>query len=189
MERPAQAPPLRSQRGAPATACPGLQPRQLYPHLDLARDAHPLVDDHLAGPAGEDRREDRPARTLDHLPDGRGHGLSRVVPADTRRHDGAPAVAARPMLTFGVRRGRTGWRLETCVPRQACAPRFLPTQRSTINRQGASNLPGVSPLLNARFGAYRASAAAKVAVHKGNPGNEIRIFDFLLAMNTLPQYK
>jgi hypothetical protein len=33
-----------------------------------------------------------------------------------------------------------------------------------------SSLPGGSSLLNARFGAYRSSIAAKVAVHRGNPG-------------------
>jgi hypothetical protein len=37
---------------------------------------------HLAGQAGQDRREDRPARAIDHVPDGRGDGLARVVSGD-----------------------------------------------------------------------------------------------------------
>jgi hypothetical protein len=66
--------------------------------------------------------------------------------------------------------GRSGWRLETCVLTKASVPRFLPAQRSSTSQQGSRCLPGVAPLLNVQFGAYRASEAAKVAVHQGNPG-------------------
>ena len=82
----------------------------------------------------------------------------------------AAAVAARSMLRISVRLGLSGWRLETCVPMQACVPRFLPTQRSSTSRQCASRLPGVSTLPTARVNGYRAYVAAKVAVHRGNPG-------------------
>ena len=95
-------PPLRRERGAAATACPGLQPRQLPAHPDLARGSQPLVDDHLAGPTGQDRRQDRQARAIDHASDGRGHGLARVVPAYPRRHCGAASAAAGAMLSAAV---------------------------------------------------------------------------------------
>ena len=74
------------------------------------------------------------------------------------------------MLRISVRLGLSGWRLETCVPSQACVPRFLPTQRSSTSRQGSSSPPGVSSLQNARFGGYCAVVTATVAVHRGNPG-------------------
>ena len=45
MEQPTQAPSLRCLCGAPATACPGLQPRQPPPHPDLARGDQSLVND------------------------------------------------------------------------------------------------------------------------------------------------
>ena len=86
------------------------------------------------------------------------------------------AIAAlRPLLParcqrISVRLGRSGWRLEACVPSQACVPRFLPPRRSSTSRQGSSSLPGVSPLPDGRFVGYRAFVAAKVAVHRGNPG-------------------
>ena len=75
------------------------------------------------------------------------------------------------MLRIGARLALFGWRLETCVPMQACVPRFLPAQRSSTRRQGSSSLPGASRLLNAQFRANRASVTAKVAVHRGNPGS------------------
>ena len=46
--------------------------------LALPRGDRAVVDDHAARPAGEDRRQDRPAWSVDHLPDGRGHGAARV---------------------------------------------------------------------------------------------------------------
>ena len=75
------------------------------------------------------------------------------------------------MLRIGARLALFGWRLETCVPMQACVPRFLPAQRSSTRRQGSSSLPGASRLLNAQCRAYRAPVAAWVAVHQGTPGS------------------
>jgi hypothetical protein len=40
------------------------------------------------------------------------------------------------------------------------------------SRQCCSSLLGVSPLLDARVGGYRALVTAKAAVHRGNSGND-----------------
>ncbi len=95
-------PPLRRERGAAATACPGPQARQFSAHPDLARGSQPLVKDHLAGPTGQHRRQDRQVRAIDHVSDGRGHGLARVVPEYPRRHCVAASAAAGAMLSAAV---------------------------------------------------------------------------------------
>jgi transposase-like protein len=112
---PAVLPPLRRERGASATARPGLQPRQLPAHPDLAGGGQPLVDDHLAGQAGQDRREDRSARAIDHVPDGRGDSIARVVSGDPRRHRDAASFAGGTMLRDGNMTGWAGHRRERCV--------------------------------------------------------------------------
>jgi len=73
-----------------------------------------LVDDHLAGPIGQDRRQDRQARAIDHVSDGRGHGLARVVPADPRRHCGAASADAGAMVSAVVT-ACVDWRQGNCV--------------------------------------------------------------------------
>ena len=68
---------------------------------------------HAARAAGEDRRQDRPARPVDHLPDGRGDGAARSVPANPDRHRGAPPVATGPMLRITVSDSRRVYGRET----------------------------------------------------------------------------
>ena len=41
--------------------------------------------------------QDRPPRALDHVPNGRGHGLARIISADTRRNHGTASAAGSTM--------------------------------------------------------------------------------------------
>ena len=109
---------------------PGLQPRQLPAHPDLAGGGQPLVDDDIARPVGEDRREDCPVRALDYVPDGRGHGLARVVSGHTRRHRGIASVAASAVLRGDTLTGQAGHRQERRVPMSAKSTRFASKRRS-----------------------------------------------------------
>ena len=127
---PAVLPPLRRERGAAATARSRLQPRQLPPYPDVARGGQPLVDDHVAGQAGQDRCEDRPAWALDHLPDGRGHGLAPPVPTDPRRRRGAASVAGGPMLRGDTLTSQTDHRQERCVTQSAKSAEFASKRRT-----------------------------------------------------------
>ena len=104
--------------------------RQLLAHPNLARGGQPLVDDDIARPAGQDRCEDRPPRAVDHVSDGRGHGLARAVPADTRRHRGVATLAAGTMLRDGGMIGQAGRRQERCVLISAKSTRFASKRRT-----------------------------------------------------------
>lgn len=89
------------RRGRCASPAPGRSwRRQRHEHPGAARRGQALVADHAAGPAGQDRRQDRPARPLDRFPDGRGHGAARAVPADPRGNRRAASITtASPMLS------------------------------------------------------------------------------------------
>ena len=100
------------------TARVGLQPRQLPAHPGTAAGDRAVVNDHAARAAGEDRREDRPARTLGDLPDGRGDGTSLSVPGNPHRDRGASPVTTGPMLRIGARLNLSGCQRGTCVPMQ-----------------------------------------------------------------------
>jgi hypothetical protein len=144
---PAVLPPLRRELGASATARPGLQPRQLPAHPDLAGGGQQLVDDHLAGQADQDRREDRPARALDHIPDGRGDGLARVVSGDPRRHRDAASVAGGTMLRGRSMTGRATHRQERCVLMSAEIAGFASkwrTQRRSRDEQRDHGTAGIA---------------------------------------------
>jgi hypothetical protein len=97
--------------------------------------------------------------------------LRDVALAGQRTREMNESLLARPEPRESASRlGLSGCRPETCVPRQAHGSKFSLTQRSSASRQASSRLPSVSPAPNARFGGYRASVTAKVAVHRGNPG-------------------
>ena len=68
---------------------------------------------HAARAVSEDRCEDRPARPLDHLPDGRGDGLAWVVPADPCSDRRSAAIASGAMLTTFAIHDRPGCRQVT----------------------------------------------------------------------------
>jgi len=57
-----------------------------------------MVDNHAARPAGEDRRQDRAPRPVDHFPDGGGDGPTGPVRRDTDA-DCPVAGAARARMT------------------------------------------------------------------------------------------
>jgi hypothetical protein len=86
---PAVLPPLRRQCRSAATARAGPHPRQLPAHASGARRGPALVDDHAAPAAGEDRRQDRPPRPIDHQPN------NRVVLSRSLFRQILAAIAAR----------------------------------------------------------------------------------------------
>jgi hypothetical protein len=57
-----------------------LQLHALAYNLGVAGRGGAVVHDDAARQAGEDRRQDRPPRPVNHLSDGRGHGATRSVP-------------------------------------------------------------------------------------------------------------
>jgi len=91
--------------------------------------------------AGEDRRQDRPTRKLDHIPGGRGNGLTRAVPADPRRHRGATSAATGAMLRTIDMPGQPDCRQETCVPMRAPGSKFTLKQGSTHRRRDCQRRP------------------------------------------------
>src|ERR1019366_3178758 len=101
-----------------------------------------MVDDNATRAAGEDRCEDRPARSVDYLPDGRGHGAARSVPENPGRDRRPASVAGGTLLSTPAHAGPTCLSAETCVRMPAYRPRISLAQRSTINRQGSSHFPG-----------------------------------------------
>jgi hypothetical protein len=88
-----------------------------------------------------DRRQDRAACEVDHLPDGRGAGATWLVPANPYRHRGAPSVAARAMLRGGGIGGRLVGQRETCVPMRAGRAGFSLRTRSRAQRRYRQRLP------------------------------------------------
>ena len=92
--------PLRRERRAAARA--GLQSRQLPAHPDAARGGDAVVAHHPARTASEDRRQERAARPVDHLPDGRGRCAARGVSADPGRYRDTTTIAAGTMLSTGT---------------------------------------------------------------------------------------
>jgi hypothetical protein len=94
-----------------------------------------------------DRREDRPARALDHVPDGRGDGLARVVSENPRRHRDAASVAGGTMLRDGSITGRAGHRQERCVLMSAEIAGFASkwrTQRRSRGEQRDHGTAGIA---------------------------------------------
>ena len=65
-------PQVPSQRRPAPTPRARLQSRQLHADTRVARCSGAVVTDHAARKARQDRREDRPPRSLHRLPDGRG---------------------------------------------------------------------------------------------------------------------
>src|SRR5271165_2776101 len=85
-----------------------------------------MVGDDAARAAGEDRRDDRPPRPIDQLPDGRGHSAARVVSANHRRPRDTASDDAGPMLRTLATRGQPGCRQETRVGKQGFGSRKPP---------------------------------------------------------------
>ena len=70
------------QRRPASASCAGLQARQLHADAGIARGCRALVADQPQGEAREDRRQDRHACPVRHLPDGRGRGAEGIVPGN-----------------------------------------------------------------------------------------------------------
>ena len=84
------------------------QPRLLPAHPGTAGGDRTVLNDHAAGPAGEDRRQDRPPGPVDHIPDGRGDGTARHVPENACRYRRPAPVAFGAMMTTTAR-SRSAW--------------------------------------------------------------------------------
>jgi pimeloyl-ACP methyl ester carboxylesterase len=102
-----------------------LQPRQLPAHARAARRNQAVVADHAAQPAGQNRRQDRPPRSLSDLPNDRGRGAACAVPDCPRRNYGSPAAAAGVILSMppravGVSIGGTSAPKSGAVNRKTC---------------------------------------------------------------------
>src|SRR5262249_17265430 len=89
---------LPGQRGPPAAPRAGIQPGQPPPHDGVADGDRGLVPDESAGEGGEDRGEGRRPRALPGVPDGRGGGATRAVPAPPRPDRRPPASRRGAML-------------------------------------------------------------------------------------------
>ncbi len=63
--------------------------------MDHAKGCQALVADHAAREAGQDRRQGDPARSVRHVPIGRGGGAEGPVPEDSAS-DRPVAAKARP---------------------------------------------------------------------------------------------
>ncbi len=137
--------------------------------LALPRADCAVVDEHAAPAAGEDRREDRPAWSVDHLPDGRSHGAARVVRENPGRHSRAPSLAARQMLRISARLGLSGVGGRASRCRLVGSDSRSQSDRRPVARASAA-FSVISPLLKARFGGYSAVVAGELAVHPGNAG-------------------
>jgi hypothetical protein len=99
------------------------------PHPDLARAGLPLVDDDTARAVGQDLREVRSSGTLDHVPDGRGHGLTQVISSNPRRNRNAASVATSAMLSDDDITNRVNHRQEMGVPMSAGSAAIASEQR------------------------------------------------------------
>jgi len=93
-----------------------------------------LVDDDVARPVGEDRRQNRPPRSVDHIPDSGGDGAARSAPEHPGRDRGPAAVAGGTLLPPAQAQ-------PTCLSAGDVRPNAgIPTQnpaRSAINGQPA----------------------------------------------------
>lgn len=113
---------LRRQRRSASASCAGLQSRQLHADTGIAGGGQTLIADQLAGETRQDRREDRHARALRHLPDG---GSRRAEPIVRRNSeaDRWTTAATGPGLRAGIVRcirttGGVCLNVEKTVPQQ-----------------------------------------------------------------------
>jgi hypothetical protein len=142
---PAVQPSLRRQRGAAATARVGLQPRQLPADPGAAGRGEALVTHDPARPPGEDRRQDRPARPVDNVPDGRGRGAARCSRTSwpLSRHSVHPC--RRPDVECRCRSWpRRLLAQENCVRISSDVSGFLVSRRSRANRGGRMRQAGAN---------------------------------------------
>ena len=167
---PAVLPPLRRQCRSAATAYAGPHPRQLPAHPSCARRGPAVVDDHAAPAAGEDRRQDRPPRPIDHQPNSRGHGVSQPVSADPGRHCGTALNAGCPMLRIGATAGLPGGQRETRVRMTGLGrkPRRATHHRSVSGT--SAPLGSVSSLPRDASDSYHQFCAGETDGHLGNVG-------------------
>ncbi len=128
-----------------------LQSRQLAAHTGTARGGEAVVDEHAAREVGEDRRQGRPARTLDHFPDGRGHGAACSVPPNPDRHGGAPAVASGTTLTISTGRGYLAVSRGHASQCRLTGPDSPPHSGRRPVGKAPAVFPAILPLRNARF--------------------------------------
>ncbi len=74
---------LRGQPGSPATARPGLQPRQLPQAIGPAASREALDSHNATRQAGQDRLQDRVPRSICDVPVGGSRGAGSPVPSDS----------------------------------------------------------------------------------------------------------
>ena len=164
---PSKTAPGTATSAAPARA--GVQPGEFPPHPRAARSGQALVADHAARSSGQARREDRPAWSLDRLPDGRGDGAACAVPALLRRHRGVAAGGATPMFS------RAGVGVDPCAAggRGAFAwpPEEHPWTRSGVLWRTS---PGWRrrPAQFSRFRVARSAAVRCIAVRQAASGSQ-----------------
>jgi hypothetical protein len=165
---PAVLPPLRRQCRSAATAYAGPHSRQLPAHPSCARRGPAVVDDHAAPAAGEDRRQDRPPRPIDHQPNRRGHGVSQPVSADPGRHCDTAPNAGCPMLRIGAIAGQPGGQRETRVRMMGLGRR---PRRATQHRSVSGTptpLGSVSSLSRGASDSYHQFCAGETDGHPEN---------------------
>ena len=120
-------------------------------------DLKSLVDNDASRPTGKDWRQDRARPPVDHLSDGRGHGLAGPVSADTRCHLGAASGAAGPILRGDALADRWG-----CRGRRA-------SQYRLAGQGSLSNEPRISGQMNSRAIMWPPVFTSALIRHYGSP--------------------
>jgi hypothetical protein len=116
----------------------------------------------------KDRRQDRTARKIGHVPDGRSHGAACTVPADPGRYRDTTTVAAGTMLSICAVAATSGLLGSRCARKAGIRKCSLALPESTALPQ-CSRQPFDRPeRCQGANGAYRSQKSVETDGHLGN---------------------